>query len=89
MILGVLPSMMATAELVVPKSIPITAPLTFSSVDWKRAKLGAAVLLKKPAERVALGSCGSQYCVCARRASKLEMKSNLQLGIGATTTFWN
>lgn len=29
-ILGCLPSMMATAELVVPKSIPMTAPLTFS-----------------------------------------------------------
>lgn len=31
MILGTLPSMTATAELVVPRSIPITEPLTFSS----------------------------------------------------------
>lgn len=32
MILGALPSMTATAELVVPKSIPMTWPLTFSSL---------------------------------------------------------
>lgn len=31
MILGTLPSMMATAELVVPRSIPITAPVTLPS----------------------------------------------------------
>jgi hypothetical protein len=31
MMRGVLPSITATAELVVPKSIPITAPFTFSS----------------------------------------------------------
>lgn len=30
MMRGVLPSMTATAELVVPKSIPMTEPLTFS-----------------------------------------------------------
>jgi len=30
MMRGTLPSMTATAELVVPRSIPITAPLTFS-----------------------------------------------------------
>ena len=31
MMRGTLPSMTATAELVVPKSIPMTEPLTFSS----------------------------------------------------------
>jgi hypothetical protein len=41
MILGVLPSMTATAELVVPKSIPMTWPFTFSSVEFH---LRAAVL---------------------------------------------
>jgi len=50
--------MMATAELVVPRSMPMTAPLTFSSVDSNRAKAG--VLRSRPAEReaaeVALGS---------------------------------
>src|SRR5271156_1880330 len=40
-ILGVLPSMTATAELVVPRSIPMTWPLTFSSppVDAYRASI--------------------------------------------------
>ncbi|KAB8283661.1 hypothetical protein B0I72DRAFT_142933 [Yarrowia lipolytica] len=35
--LGVLPSMMATAELVVPRSIPMTAPWTFPELNrcWK------------------------------------------------------
>jgi len=33
MILGFMPSMSATAELVVPRSIPITGPLTFSSLS--------------------------------------------------------
>lgn len=32
-ILGFMPSMRATAELVVPKSIPMTGPLTFSSLS--------------------------------------------------------
>lgn len=53
--------MMATAELVVPKSIPITEPLTFSSVDWKRAKVGLADLRRRPAERVALGSYKNEH----------------------------
>lgn len=65
MILGDWPSMTATAELVVPRSIPITVPLTFSSVDWKRAKReemeGAADFCRRPAERVALGSCDGWY----------------------------
>lgn len=52
--------MMATAELVVPRSIPITEPLTFSSVDWNRAKrerVGVADFCKRLAESEALGSC--------------------------------
>lgn len=32
MILGVLPSMIATAEFVVPKSMPMTGPFTLSSL---------------------------------------------------------
>jgi hypothetical protein len=40
MMRGVLPSMTATAELVVPRSIPMTEPLTFSSA-YPRAKAGA------------------------------------------------
>jgi hypothetical protein len=32
-ILGFMPSMSATAELVVPRSIPMTGPLTFSSLS--------------------------------------------------------
>lgn len=50
--------MMATAEFVVPRSIPITAPLTFSSVDSYLAKAGVnGLALTKPvALGVALGS---------------------------------
>lgn len=42
MIRGCFPSMMATAELVVPKSIPMTAPFTFSSEPsaYPRARNG-------------------------------------------------
>ena len=43
MMRGTLPSMTATAELVVPKSIPMTEPFTFSSPPsaYPRAKAGA------------------------------------------------
>lgn len=64
--------MMATAEFVVPRSMPITDPLTFSSVDWKRAKrerVGAAVLCSRPAERVALGSCNVRDWILAIAAT--------------------
>lgn len=59
--------MMATAELVVPRSIPITEPLTFSSVDWKRAKrdsVGVADFCRSPAEREALGSYHGEKTMC-------------------------
>lgn len=68
--------MMATAELVVPRSIPITEPLTFSSVDWNRAKrerVGVADFCKRLAESEALGSCkeeGSLVSHCITRPNQ-------------------
>lgn len=58
--------MMATAEFVVPRSIPITAPCTLPSVELKRAKAGTADWRRRPAEREALGSCVDGHD-CQRR----------------------
>ena len=65
MILGVLPSIIAVAEFVVPKSIPITWPFTFSSLLCHRRNDGAIVgrradgaFRKLPVVR---GSCINQY----------------------------
>lgn len=73
--------MIATAELVVPRSIPITEPLTFSSVDWKRAKAGLADLRRRPEERVALGSCEDKILVVSYRNRASDAKSKDE-GVG-------
>lgn len=59
----------------VPRSIPMTEPLTFSSVDSKRANAGV-MGLRRNAEReaaeVALGSCETvSYELIVKRATGL------------------
>ena len=65
MILGVLPSIIAVAEFVVPRSIPITCPFTFSSVLLNRenddeivGRRAAGLVLGKAG--VARGNCIKQ-----------------------------
>lgn len=55
MMRGTLPSMTATAELVVPRSIPMTEPLTFSSPPsaYPRTNLEAIGALKAGARHAA------------------------------------
>lgn len=63
MMRGVLPSMIATAELVVPKSIPITAPVTLPSeaVDSYRANLDPKAVLERTADRAAMGEARGSW----------------------------
>lgn len=58
MMRGVLPSMTATAELVVPKSIPMTEPWTFSSA-YPRTNLEAIAGLKAGARWAAEAARGN------------------------------
>lgn len=55
--------MIATAELVVPKSIPITAPWTLPSeaVDSYRANFDAKGALVKAADRAVMGVARGSY----------------------------
>jgi len=65
----------STGDCDIPRSIPITEPLTFSSVDSKRAKAG--VLRNRPAERaaaeVALGSCDGADVSTRNRAGSTKL----------------
>lgn len=65
MMRGTLPSMTATAELVVPRSIPMTEPLTFSSPPsaYPRANAGA---LKAGVNRAAEAARGKNWNAVSR-----------------------
>jgi hypothetical protein len=85
MMRGTLPSMTATAELVVPRSIPITEPLTFSSPPsaYPRTNLEAMGALKAGARHAAVARGRiwqrRQYLCGGRRdAAKLTVRDNLE-----------
>ncbi len=61
MMRGTLPSMIATAELVVPKSIPMTEPLTFSSLASAYPRENMAGALKAGVRRAAEAARGTNY----------------------------
>ena len=58
---GTLPSMTATAELVVPKSIPMTEPLTFSSPPSAYPRANMAGALNAGVRRAAEAARGKNY----------------------------
>ena len=60
-----------------PRSIPITAPLTFSSVDWNRANAGTALLRRTPeraATEVARGSFMIKLADSSRAAKACDWR---------------
>ena len=69
-----------------PRSIPITEPLTFSSVDWNRAKAGTAFLrrtLERAAAEVARGSFSEMLAEIARAVAKRPTTGEVREGLTA------
>ena len=92
MMRGCFPSIMATAELVVPKSIPMTAPLTFSSAlsaypraanDEAKGDLMVDGAAARRTPNVARGRTCSQV---SSRSMDADARKDLQLVIILTRT---
>ena len=83
---GTLPSMTATAELVVPKSIPMTEPLTFSSPPSAYPRANMAGALNAGVRRAAEAARGKNYDEVRECWTMLEKCNYLQSVIILRTT---
>jgi len=88
MMRGTLPSMTATAELVVPKSIPMTEPLTFSSPPSAYPRVNMAGALKAGVRRAAEAARGKNYDEVRECQVCLDACNCLQSVIILRTALW-